>query len=151
MDHQAPLRGKTTVHPSDNGSAIGSDHGLAEFIDDLVTLTELQASLAVVDFKDRVRRAAVPLAVTLSCLIVLAACVPVVLVGLALLLATGLNIHEGLAMVFVGAAAAALAIPAAAFGLVRLIRTCDNSFRSSREELRRNLAWLRSVLVARRH
>ena len=107
------------AHPSNNSSANGSDHGVAEFIDDVVTLGELQANLAVVDIKETAHKAAVPLVLTLVSLTLIAASVPVVLFGLALLLASRLSIHQGWAMVLVAAAAVVLACPTAVFGVVR--------------------------------
>jgi len=144
------MKGKTIARPTNNGSAAGSDQGIAEFIDDLVNLSELQVRLAVVDFKETARQAAIPFGLSCLSLTVMAASVPVILLGLARLLATRLNIDQGWAMIVVAGAAAALASPVAAFGLVRLSRGF-NSFRASRAELRRNLGWLRSVLVARGH
>ena len=137
------------AHPSSNGSTNDSDHGVAEFIDDLVTLAELQVNLTVVDFKETARKAAVPLGLTLVSLTVIAASVPVVLFGLALLLAATLNIHQGWAMILAAAMAVALACPMVILCVARL-RSGFNSFRTSREEFRRNLLWLRNVL-ARRH
>ena len=134
------------AHPSSNGSTNDSDHGVAEFIDDLVTLAELQVNLTVVDFKESARKAAVPLGLTLVSLTVIAASVPVVLFGLALLLAATLNIYQGWAMILAAAMAVALACPVVILCVARL-RSGFNSFRTSREEFRRNLLWLRNVLV----
>ena len=150
MDEQTSVKRQLARHTTGNGSAAGSDGGLGEFMDDLVNLTELQLNLAVLDFKDSASRAAVPLGLLFACSVVLSACVVLVLFGLASLLASRLNIEEGWSLVLVAGAAAALTGPVAALAVVRL-RRGTSSFRNSRDELRRNLAWLRSVLVARRH
>ena len=81
--------------PSHNGSHVASDRGAAEFFDDLLTLAELQAKLTVVDVAENARTASVPLRLILASLTTMAASVPVVLLGLALLIATRLNIHLG--------------------------------------------------------
>ena len=138
-----------TSRASSNGP-IEPDRGIGELIDDLVTLTDLQVRLAVVDLKENARRAAVPLWLAFWSLIVMAASVSVVLAGLALLLATRSNLHPGWAMIIVAAAAAALASPVLALSIARVGRGCDG-FWKSRAELRRNLAWLRTVLVTPTH
>ena len=74
---------------------------------------------------------------TLSSLTVTAATVPLLLHGLSLLIATWLNIQQGWAALLVAIGTAALAFPAAGFGVVCLRRGFD-SFRTSREELKRN-------------
>lgn len=149
MADPRPEREHGTGRSSSNGP-IGSDQGIGEFIDDVVTLTELQVRLALVDLRENARRAALPLVLAFSSLMVIAASVPVVLAGLALLLAARASIHLGWALVVVAAAAAALASPALALGLLRLSRGFDG-FSISRQELRRNLVWLRTVLVAPPH
>jgi hypothetical protein len=87
---------------------------------------------------------------TLASLTLIAAIVPVVLIGLALLLASKRSIHQGWAMVLVAATAMFLACPTAVFGVVR-VRSGFDSFHTSREEFRPNLVWLRNVVIARRY
>jgi hypothetical protein len=70
------------------------------------------------------------------------------LVGSGMLLASALQIHQGWAMMLTIVAAMALAAAAAVLGMARL-RSSIESFRPAREELNRNLTWLRAVLVAR--
>ena len=111
-----------TAGPSHNGSEVGSDRGVAEFFDDLLTLAELQAKLTFVDLAGNARTASVPLGLILASLTIMAASVPVVLLGLALLIATRLNIHQGWAMVVVAGGAVILACPVTVFGVVRLRR-----------------------------
>jgi Putative Actinobacterial Holin-X, holin superfamily III len=138
----------TTV-PSHNGSELDSDRDVADFFDDLLTLAELHAKLTVVDFAENARRAALPLGLTFASLTIMAASVPVVLLGLALMIATGLIIRQEWAMVLVAGGAVVLACSVAVFGLVRLRRGFDG-FRTSRKEFWRNLVWLRDVLFVRR-
>jgi predicted phage tail protein len=120
--------------------------GVAEFVDDLAALAELQAKLAAVDFRDAARKSAVPIVLTLAGLTVLAASVPVALLGAGWLLASTLKIHQGWAMLLTAGAAMALGGLAAGLGRMQL-RHSFESFRRSRKQLWLNLAWLRTVLV----
>ncbi len=74
--------------------------------------------------------------------------VTLALFGSAILLASALKIHQGWAMILTAGVAMALAGLAAVVGIRRLRSTSD-SFRPSREELKRNLTWLRAVLISR--
>jgi hypothetical protein len=149
MANQATERSTMTAGPSHNGSEVGSDRGVADFFDDLLTLAELQAKLTFVDLAKNARTASVPLGLILASLIIMAASVPVVLLGLALLIATRLNIHLESAMALVAGGAVVLSCPVMVFGVVRLRRGFDG-LRTSRAEFRRNLVWLRNVLMTRR-
>jgi len=135
-----------------SSSAAGEVDGVAEFVDDLATLAELQAELTVIDFRDSARKAAVPIVLTVVGLTVVAASVPVALLGTGWLLASALKIHQGLAMLLTSGAAMALAGLVAGLGGMRLSHSFD-SFRRSRKQLWLNLAWIRTVLVtsARSH
>ena len=121
MDNRASEKNGTTVPPhSNNRSITDSECGVSEFLDDLVSLAELQLELTFVDFTKNARKAALPLALTLSSLTVTAATVPLLLHGLSLLIATWLNIQQGWAALLVATGTAALALPAAGFGVVCL-------------------------------
>jgi hypothetical protein len=98
---------------------------------------------------ENARTASVLLGLILASLTIMAASVPVVLLGLALLIATRLNIHLRWAMVLVAGGAVVLSCPVMVFGVVRLRRGFDG-LRTSRAEFRRNLVWLRNVLITRR-
>jgi Putative Actinobacterial Holin-X, holin superfamily III len=124
------------------------DKGVAEFIDDLMSLAELQTKLAAANLHETACKAALPLVLSFLGLTLAAGSLLVFLFGSASLLATRLNIHGGWAMIMVAIAAAALGSPIAAFALVRL-RQSFATFRTSHDELRRNLAWVRSVVGAR--
>jgi len=129
-----------------SSSAAGEVDGVAEFVDDLATLAELQAELAVMDFRDSARKAAVPIVLTVVGLTVVAASVPVALLGTGWLLASALKIHPGWAMLLTSGVAMALAGLVAGLGGRRLSRSFD-SFRRSHKQLLLNLAWVRTVLV----
>ena len=120
--------------------------GVAEFVDDLASLAELQAKLAAVDLRDAARKSAIPDRADRSGLAVMAAGVPVALIGAGWLLADALKIHQGWAMLLTAGAAMTLGGLVAGLGGRRLSHSFD-SFRRSRKQLILNLAWVRTVLV----
>ncbi len=128
------------------GSSSAEFDGVAEFVDDLASLAELQAKLAVVDFRDAARKSAVPIVVTVLGLTVVAASVLVALLGAGWLLASALKIHQGWAMLLAAGAATAVGGALAAWGGMRLGHGFE-SFRRSHKQLLLNLAWMRTVLV----
>jgi hypothetical protein len=137
-----------TSRVAQSGAAAGSDKRVAEFIEDLMALAELHAKLAAVNLHEAACRAAVPLVFTFLGLTLAAGSLLVFLFGSASLLATGLNIQLGWSMILVAIAAAAIGSPLAAFAMIRLRQSFD-ALRPSHDELRRNLAWLRSVVGTR--
>ncbi len=145
MDHQAPLNGgpRVQIHSPLAEGVVGN---LAEFASDCTTLAELQVRLAVNDLKESVSQAARPLAGLVTGAALLLACLPVALLGLGELLASGAGLSRGAALLVVAGTAAVVA------GL--LFWSCASrfgasfqSFARSREELERNLAWLKTVLA----
>lgn len=119
---------------------------LSEFGNDVATLAELQVKLAELDAKEAAERALLPLGVTLAGLAVLVSSLPVILLGVAALLAAALHIAQGWAMLIVGGAALAAAAVAVAVAGQRLGRSFE-TFRRSGDELARNIAWIRTVLL----
>lgn len=150
MADQASVTSRAAAYVSRNGSPVGPDSGVGEFINDLITLAELQAELAVLNSREAARKTVVPLGVVVFSLVVLAGGVTVCLIGLALLLESELGIHRGWAMLAVGGVAIALASLGVGLGLARSKSSLE-PFRPSREEFRRNLTWLRNVLVCQQH
>jgi Putative Actinobacterial Holin-X, holin superfamily III len=146
MAGQASVIGHGTARVP--GSSSTEFEGVAEFVDDLASLAELQAKLAVADFRDAARKSAVPILLTVVGLTVLAASVLVALLGAGWLLASALNIHQGWAMILTAGVAIVLAGRVAGWGGMRLTHSFD-SFRRSRHQLWLNLAWIRTVLVTR--
>jgi hypothetical protein len=144
MVDQASVNGLGTARAP--GSSSAEFEGVAEFVDDLASLAELQAKLVVLDCKDAARRSAIPIVLTVVGLAVLVASVPVALLGTGWLLAAALNIHQGWAMLLTAGAAMVLGGLVAAVGGRRLIHGLD-SFRRSHKQLILNLAWVRAVLV----
>ena len=144
MADQASVNGRAAAGVP-GSSSVGFD-GVAEFVDDLASLAELQAKLLGVDLRDAVRKSAIPLVLTGGGLAVIVASVPVALLGAGWLLATALKIHQGWAMLITAGAAIALGGLVAGLAGMRLRHSCD-SFRRSRKQLWLNLAWARTVLV----
>jgi hypothetical protein len=126
-----------------NGTIVGS---IADFGNDVATLVELQARLASVDTRESVARATVPLAVAGAGAVVLLASVSVILFGLADLVASALAISPGLARSLTGLVSLTLAGAVLYLSAHELGKSLE-PLRRSREELVRNLAWLRTVLV----
>jgi hypothetical protein len=140
MDDQASVKAQNGSRP--NG-VLGS---VTEFGNDVATLAELQLKLAELDAKQAVERALVPAAVAVGGVAVILGSLPVILLGVAALVASALQIKDGWAMVLVGGAALVGAAVAAAVAGARVGKSLD-SFRRSRDELVRNVAWIRTVLV----
>ena len=107
MVDQASVNGRGTARAPGSGSA--QLDGVAEFVDDLASLAELQARLAAVDFRESARQSAFPLVLTVVSLAVLLASVPVALFGAGWLLASAMKIDQGWAMLIIAGAAMAVA------------------------------------------
>lgn len=125
------------------GSLIGN---IAEFGNDVATLAELQAKLTAHDAKECISQATIPLVVVGAALALALGSVPVVLIGLADLIASGTKLSPEAARLIVGMVALALAGIVGLIALKLSIRSLE-SFRRSSEELSRNLSWIRTVLV----
>lgn len=145
MADQATLNGGPRVRI--NSPLIeGVIGNLAEFGGDITTLAELQAKLAMIDLREGSARAAVPaLALATSAALALGG-LPVLLFGLAELIHQYGGMRLGWALVVTAVAALVVAAVVGAVAALRLSR-CFASFRRSREELVRNVAWIKTVLA----
>jgi hypothetical protein len=144
MADQASVNGRGAAR--EPGSSTAEFEGVAEFVDDLASLAELQAKLAAVDLRDTVRKSAIPIVLTVVGLAMMVASAPVALLGAGWLLASALDIHQGWAMLLTAVAAMALGGLVAGLSGMRLSH-CFDSFRRSRKQLLLNLSWVRTVLV----
>jgi hypothetical protein len=134
---------KPSQQNGSSDSVVGSIAGLGN---DIATLVELQWKLFAADFNELVARARLS-AVLLAAGVVLAlGSVPVLVGGVGLLLASALNISSGLGLLLSALAAVILAGVAVALAVGGLRHSLD-ALRRSREELQRNIAWIRTVLV----
>lgn len=144
MVDQASVNSRGTVPVPHPDSA--EFEGVAEFVDDLASLAELQAKLAAVDLRDASRKSALPLVLTLVGLAAVVGSIPVVLLGAGWLLAAALKIHQGWALLLTAGVAVTLGGVLTVLGGMQL-RHGFGSFRRSRTQLWLNLAWIRTVLV----
>jgi hypothetical protein len=137
---------ETTMKPVPSRSIEGMVEGLGSFSENLLSLATLQAQLAATDARESAARA-MPAAIALGVAVpILVASTIVLLAAVALELAraTGASLSAALFLTaLLGAClAAALAVLALKQG-----RKSLEAFRRSREELERNVAWIRTVLV----
>jgi hypothetical protein len=119
---------------------------IADFGNDIATLAELQAKLTALDARDCAARAATPVIILGAGVALALGSLPVILIGLADVIAANTKLSSGTAQLIVGLVALVVAGVGGYFGLKGTIRSLD-SFRRSREELIRNLSWIRTVLV----
>jgi uncharacterized membrane protein YqjE len=117
--------------------------GVAEFGENLLTLAELQARLAAIELEQNVDTGG---AVVLAGAALALASLPVILIGVAELLVSELGMKRGAALLCVSALALLLGGACIAIAGSRLRRTALG-FPLSREELARNLTWVRTVLL----
>lgn len=133
-----------------NGNANGNGSGVvgsvAELGNNVLTLAELQTRLAAADLKACVNDALFPLAVIAGAAALAVGAVPVVLLGVAELLAWALSIRPAWAMLITGLVALGVA-GILVFAFLRALTGSLSVFQRSREELTRNIAWVRTVLL----
>jgi uncharacterized membrane protein YqjE len=116
-----------------------------EFAHDVLTLAELQAQLFVADVQECGQRVMIP-GIVLICGVVLGmACFPLALVVLALFLVQIFEITSAMGFLIAFAAGAVLSALLVAIGYLQ-IREHAILLQRSREELRRNLNWIKKVL-----
>jgi len=120
--------------------------GVAELGNDIATLVELQGKLAVADLKESLGKASVPIVLIAIGVCSLLGAVPVLLFGVAELVAVALNIGHGWALLLTSVVAMVIAGVVVVVSALRL-PSCFNGFRRSSEELTRNLSWIRTVLL----
>jgi len=124
-------------------SVVGSIAGLGN---DIATLGELQLQLFAADFKDLTARARLSVGLLAAGAVVALGSVPVLVGGAGLLLATALHISNGLGLLLSALAAMILSGVALVFAVRGVQRSLD-ALQHSREELQRNISWIRTVLV----
>lgn len=131
---------------ADQSSPLTIVGNIADFTNDIATLAELQAKLAAMDARESMNRARIPLVVLGAAALLSLGSIPVVLIGLADVIASTWKIQPGTSQLIVGLVALVLAGLGGFFGLKGSIRSLD-SFRRSREEMVRNLSWIKTVMV----
>jgi len=114
---------------------------------DVLELVELQTDLLKVDARDWTTRLVLPIVLICLAIGVGVGCIPILLASLAQALVAWLNISQALALLIAGAVGLALTAIFGVVGWLRL-RGSFSVFSRSREELQRNIRWLRRVLTS---
>ncbi len=146
--NRARLVGETTMNQS-NGSTPAPPNGVAQDMGDLthdmVSLAELQFELFRNDCRKGLKGLLTPFALLLLAGIAAAGTVPVALICVAELLAqaAGLSRAAAFSITALGGFSAAAALGVAGWSHVRGV---GRVFRRSREELTRNMTWIKQVL-----
>lgn len=126
-------------------SASGVVSNVAGFGENLLTLAELQARLAAVEFRQNLEYVKTGGALVLAAVILGVSGIPVLLIAVAELLVSELGLKRGFALL--SAAAAALVIAGGCIAIAgRWLRRNPLGFPLSNEEFARNLNWLRTIL-----
>lgn len=140
------MASQATLNIDQRSSVNGMLNGIGDLGNNVVTLATLQARLAAEDFSDSASRAR-PALIAAAVLIPLGfASVTAGLFGLASWMASDLGVPLGRALLEVAAGGIVVSSILAVLVIQRLLSSLT-SFRRSREELERNIAWLRTVLV----
>lgn len=119
---------------------------LAGFGTDLATLAELQAKLALLDVKEASQRASIPVSIAAGAFALGLGSLPVALLGVAELLIMVFKMQRAWALLLTAAVVLGAAALAASIAVPRL-RASFETLRRSREELTRNLAWVKTILA----
>lgn len=117
---------------------------LGELVGDILTLAELQISLAAEDARKLMRRTIKPTVGILIAAIVASGGITVGLFGLALIVAQS-GLSPGVAMLVV-AGVTAIGCGVAAVLCWNFLRRADDSFETSRAEFQTNIAWIKRAL-----
>lgn len=133
----------------DNGSTTSPAkvvaRSAAELGHDAVTLAELQTELLQRELRQWLRGAATPAILLASAVIVALGCVPVILLALAYGLVEFSELSQALSLLIAAMVGLAVAGVIAALGWRRL-RDNAVTLARSREELQRNVSWIKHVL-----
>jgi hypothetical protein len=143
MAHQTVRNGSASAKDRSNNGVI---EGVSSFGNDLATLAVLQARLASYDLRESMKRATPVIAGLIVFGIIAAASIVIGLAGLALWLATLLQVQVGIVMMVVALASLIIAGVVSSL-LARSLPSSFSSFRRSQEELERNLAWIRTTVM----
>lgn len=128
---------------TNNEGVVGS---LADFGNDVATLAELQAKLALLDTRETLHRATWPVLGIVIALTIGVGTIPVGLIGIAYVMAVQWVWPLGTSLLVIAGLVLGIA---AVLGLVSYSKLTHSftSFRRTSEELGRNLSWIRTVVV----
>lgn len=138
-----------------NGASMNEPHGLAwdlgSFANDAMTLTELQSQLLAADMRECTRRGWVPSLFVVGSAALGLACFPIALVTAALGLVKFFELSHFTAFLSVLVVGASGSILLGIIGWIK-VRERAATLRRSRDELMRNLRWIKRVITrTRRH
>ena len=138
-----------TIMNRRNGSTLsppnGGAKGMGELTNDIVSLAELQFELFRIDCREGIKRMLIPGALLLFAGIVAVGTVPIALMLIAELLtqAAGLSRAAAFSIAALSGVIVALAMGVVGWSCLRgVVRVCERS----REELARNIAWIKRAL-----
>lgn len=145
---------QATVNRSANGDKVkvnaplveGVLGNMADFSTNLISLAELQARLAAADLKESTSRAVLPTGVLATGAILAVVSLPVLLGGVGFLIHENTTLSIGWSLLITAVSALVLGALLALIGL-RGLGSSFSSFERSKDELTRNLAWVKTVLV----
>jgi Putative Actinobacterial Holin-X, holin superfamily III len=140
MAHQA-----TMTHGGNGSPVTDVLSGIGEMGNNVVTLATLQARLAAADARESLYRARPALVATALVIPLTIAAFTSALVGSGLWLSTLSGLSVGSSLIIVAIIAMTLSGIVGALVVARL-RMSFESFRRTREEMERNIAWLGTVL-----
>ena len=119
---------------------------LSDLGGDVASLVELQAKLTAIDLKETIDKATYPTVTLAVAAVVLIGAIPVMFIGLAFVLAIALSISQGASLLIVGVTFALIGGVIGWIAMMKVLQSLQ-SFRRSREELIRNIAWVRTVIA----
>ena len=143
MADQASLNHGRRLGEQGPAGMVGS---LAEFGYDVATLAELQAKLALVELKQATQRAVLPTIALIGSVVFGLAALPILLLGIAELIAARQGIPIFWALLLTAGATLVLAAAISWVAWIRFNKSFE-ALRASREELARNLSWIKTVLA----
>jgi uncharacterized membrane protein YqjE len=133
--------------PETASKAMARDVG--EFADDVLTLAELQAQLFVADIEEFGARAQIPGVVLFSGVALGFACFPIALAGLALVLVEVYETSYADGLLIAAGGGAVMSVLLCVIGWCQVRRRLA-VLQRSRQELVRNLSWVKKVLQRKR-
>lgn len=138
---------QATVKAEHNGRGkpAGVGRSVSGLAHDVIELAELQAQLLALDLRDSGSRAAPPVALLVSAVLLALGSMPVLLLGIGWLLVRQAGWTEGAAFLSVGGGAVLLAAATAWIGSRRLQSAITILTRST-QELSENIQWLKQTL-----
>jgi uncharacterized membrane protein YqjE len=142
--------GEQTMVAERNGASQSTNNGLAwdvsSFANDAMTLTELQTKLLAADLRECRRRSWVPSLVLLAGLAIGLACFPIAMVTLAIGLVQFLGTSHFTAFLIVLVTGASCSVLLCVISW-RRVRQHVAMLQRSRDELVRNLRWMKRVIT----